>query len=274
MTEGGSGLVLGHHVAAHLDADVRQAPLGVGEAHDAAPGQGAEPLLGLEVPAVAGHEEGRRGPGLEPELATPSHVLYGQQRAVGDEHHVEGAVADDDVLGVVDDVGQGRARRRRRAVRPVLEDAVLAHLPVDVLRGVDGALDVGAVEVDGCAFGDVWGKLYVSDDPRGSRFAMGHMGHNLCDLQSKEVGTKENARKQSELELKNDTKGANKMLWKKVMHSTRRGEMVLTAQHIPEEGTRLSDLVDVEAGVDFESGLVDIIKDVYTLLILLDRRHR
>lgn len=141
------GLELRDHVAGHLDADVRQAPLLVRDAHHARPGPGVDADV-----VVVGDEKGAGGPLLEPELPTPRHVLDREQRAVGDQDHVEGAVADDDVLRPVDDPRDHRQSRALGRVGAVDEHvAVRAGQPARAGRGVESLLHVCAVKVEGCS---------------------------------------------------------------------------------------------------------------------------
>lgn len=94
------------------------------------------------------------GRGLEALQAAPGGVLEGQEGALGDEDHVEQAVGHHDVLGPVDDGAQDRGRRGGRVVAVGEHVLVGAGAPAYVW-GVDGRLDVGPVEVDLGAFGQV-----------------------------------------------------------------------------------------------------------------------
>lgn len=94
------------------------------------------------------------GRSLETKLTAESHVLDGQQRAVGDENHVQSAVADDDILGLVDDMGQNLVGGSVRVV--ILNKHIAATFaPISVKGGVDGLLDVRSVEVDLATLGEI-----------------------------------------------------------------------------------------------------------------------
>lgn len=104
------------------------------------------PLPQLRQARVVRDEERLDGRPLEPLGAVPGHVLDGGEGAVGEEEEVEPAVADDGVVGALDDAGE-RAQRAGRGPVPVREDVVLAAHGVVRRRRVEGGLHVGAVEV-------------------------------------------------------------------------------------------------------------------------------
>lgn len=151
MPERSSRRVLRDHVTREIDPDVGQASLRVRGAKDACPSDGREGLVG-----VVGDVERFGGTSLEAGEVVPGHVLDAKEGSVGDEDHVEGAVADDDVVGLLDDVGQGVEGGGFGGVAAVDEDLDgRAGCPGYVLWGVDGLLDVRAIKVDACAFGEV-----------------------------------------------------------------------------------------------------------------------
>lgn len=85
--------------------------------------------------------------GLETLLAVPGHVLDGQQRAVGEEEEVQEAVADDGVVGALDDGREGAESRGDGFVRVREEVRAAAADEVVGGRDVELSLDIGAVEV-------------------------------------------------------------------------------------------------------------------------------
>lgn len=84
VAEGRGRLVLRHHVARKIDADIGQTTLGVSIAHDSRGGKGR---LGHLV--VVGHVEGLGGGGLEALEATPSHILDSEESTVREQDHVQ-----------------------------------------------------------------------------------------------------------------------------------------------------------------------------------------
>ena len=113
---------------------------------------------------VVRDEEVGGGWGREALGAVPRHVLDGQEGAVGDEDHVEEAVADDGAVGALDDSGQDAEGGRQRVVVVVDEHRlVCAFHPVDV-RSVDGGFDIGTVEVDLCSVGEVVERPRETED--------------------------------------------------------------------------------------------------------------
>jgi len=101
------------------------------------------------------HEELVLRPRLEALRAVPGHVLDHEEGAVGDEDVVEHAVGDDRAVEALDDGGEDGEAAGRGGVGAVDEDGCGgAFLPV-CGGGVDRGLDVAAVEVDGCAGGEV-----------------------------------------------------------------------------------------------------------------------
>lgn len=83
-------------------------------------------------------------------LAVPCKIVKGKERSVGDEDHIEGAVADDDVVGLFNyALERTTAGTGGRGVVDAVDKDVFvgADHPVDVERRMDGFLDVGAIEV-------------------------------------------------------------------------------------------------------------------------------
>lgn len=152
-------------MAGKLHLVKRQSTLLTPRAQSACAGERAAVVFGV----VRGVEFiiGRRG--LEALHAVPSHVLQHEQGAVGGEEVVEVADADDGVVGAFDDVlqdsvlgGAERVVRDALVVGGAAEDVGgRALVPVGTDGGVDGFLDVGAVEVDSGAGGKV---VTVVDD--------------------------------------------------------------------------------------------------------------
>lgn len=101
LAESSAGGVLRDHVSRQRNSNVSQTALAVSSAKHASTSQSGKRSI-----LVVGDVERLDGRSLESQLTAESHVLDGQQGAVGDEHHVEGTVADDDILGLVDDMGQ------------------------------------------------------------------------------------------------------------------------------------------------------------------------
>ena len=149
---------------------------------------------------------------LEPQRTVPRHVLDREQGAVGDDDHVEIAIADEHAVGRFDDLWQdgldgvgGEITFGFGAAGVVVSRAGFGTADEDGIDGafgpgyagwgVQGGFHVGAVEVGVCAFGGV-----------------------------DELG----------------------------------GE----GEDVPEEGALLIDLVDVEAGVDGQKGVVEHGEDV------------
>lgn len=125
----------------------RKAALRVRRTHHARGSKGAQIFLAM----IRDEELGRRLR-LKPQGAVPRHVLDHEEGAIGDEDHIEETVTNDDVVGAFDDAREDGDARWRRGVR--VQDAVGAFLPF-LDRGVDRLLDVGAVEVDLGAVGQV-----------------------------------------------------------------------------------------------------------------------
>jgi len=122
----------------------------VGGADDAGAGDVGE----VGVVVVGDEERGGRA-GLEAQLAAPGEVLDCQEGSVGDEDEIPRAVAEEDVLGGVDDAGEDRLGAGAGVlgqVGVVDEDGGgAAELPFVVDGRVDGGFDVGAVKVDGAS---------------------------------------------------------------------------------------------------------------------------
>ncbi len=92
---------------------------------------------------------------LEALGTVPGHGLDHEEGAVCDEDVVEHSVADDGFVSAFDDGGEDAEAGGGRGVGAVDEDVCgCAFHPVYV-GGVDGGLDVGSVEVDACAGGEV-----------------------------------------------------------------------------------------------------------------------
>lgn len=82
---------------------------------------------------------------LKPLLAAPRHILDHEQRAVGDEDHIQRSMRNDRFIQSFDHGGQDREARGRGII--FFQDARGTFGPGAEGR-VDGGLDVGAVEVD------------------------------------------------------------------------------------------------------------------------------
>lgn len=83
---------------------------------------------------------------LEALLTAPGHVLDGDEGAIGDEEEVEEAVANDDVLGAVDDGGE----RTESAGNTLVAVGKKCWITADGIvgwRSVNRLLDIGSVEV-------------------------------------------------------------------------------------------------------------------------------
>jgi hypothetical protein len=159
LAVGGAGHVLGDLVAGQGDGDEGQAALGVGDALEA--GAGGVELRGEEgvgrgrvledvgetlvVGDVEVVSEARLG--LEALRAVPCHVLDRDQGAVGEEEEVQQAVADDGVVGSLDDGRQWAESGWERGV--VVWEEVWTTSTNEVVcgRDVDLGLDVAPVEV-------------------------------------------------------------------------------------------------------------------------------
>ena len=112
-----TGYILWYLVAGEIDCYPCESALRVCYAHDAAAshktdgGCGDRLVFGLVDDeadgGVVGHEEGGGGLFGEALLAVPGHIVEGHECAVGEEEEVEEARADDDVVGALDDGGEG-----------------------------------------------------------------------------------------------------------------------------------------------------------------------
>ena len=96
---------------------------------------------------------------LETQHAVPRHVLDRHEGAVGQDDHVEVAVADQDAVRGLDDLRQHELDRVRGVVAFLFragvsadEDAAGAFGPVDVFWCMNGGFDVRAVEIGCCAW--------------------------------------------------------------------------------------------------------------------------
>lgn len=137
-------------VARQLDLIVRHTPLVSPLADCAALAQPAAVVLNMagDVKVVI------LGIFLEPLCAVPCRVLEGKERAVRREDVVEPADADDGVVSVLDDALEDLVLRGREGAvsgvgrgAAVTEDVLGRALEPFHVGGVDGVLDVGAVEV-------------------------------------------------------------------------------------------------------------------------------
>lgn len=145
-------------------------------AKDPAPGQGTQAGFGM-----IGHEELLRRSGLETLLSAPGHVLDGEEGAVGNDDVVERAVRDHGPVQALDDGGEDGEGRGNAVVGPADEDIGGGAFFPDLLRSVDGGLDVAAVEVDACAFGEVVERAGEAED-------VPEEGTGCCDLVDVETG--------------------------------------------------------------------------------------
>lgn len=146
-----AGLVARNLVAGHEDGGEGQAPV-LGPF-----AEGAVAGLRHDALRVVRHHQVVVQRFREPLGPVPREVLQRQQRPVDHEHHVERAVADDDVVGALDHRGQRPAvvGGRRGPVDSVGEDArpraadrpVVRPVGAAVCGRVDGLLHVGAREV-------------------------------------------------------------------------------------------------------------------------------
>lgn len=105
----------------------------------------------------------------------PGQVLKGEQRSVGGEDVIEVSGADDDVVRTLNNVLQRAVQSRAgRLVALADEDVDVGALgPVGADGGVDGGLDVGAVEVDLEARRLVVARVYDAEDGVGVRAGLG-----------------------------------------------------------------------------------------------------
>ena len=144
--------ILRDHMPRQRDLHPRQSALGMGGTENA----GASQSLRIMQRGMIGHVEVVRRFRLEALRAVPGHVLDHQQGAVGDEDVIEGAVGDDGFVQALDDGGEDGEAAGRGLIRSSAfgEDGTAAFGPRHY-GGVDGLLDVGAVEVDFCAGGEV-----------------------------------------------------------------------------------------------------------------------
>ena len=109
---------------------------------------------------------------LEALLAAPGHVLDTKEGSVSNEDHVEGTVNDDSALRAVNNTRENREAGRWRGVD--VEHVAAAFLP-DLNGGVDCFLDLGAVEVDGSAGGEVRERARVAEDVPQQRTGGGYL---------------------------------------------------------------------------------------------------
>ena len=93
---------------------------------------------------------------LEAQHAVPCHILNRHERAVGQDDHIEVAVADENAVRGLDNLWQHELDRVSRGVAFLFgagisadEDAARTLGPVDVLRRVDCGFHIRAIEV-GC----------------------------------------------------------------------------------------------------------------------------
>lgn len=100
----------------------------------------------LGVVAVGRDIEGIAGGLLEPELASPGHVLNAQEDAVERQEIVARSFGNDDVLGLLNDLRQGIHARRHRLVIDAFGEHPLALCPLDMGLDVNGRLHIAAVE--------------------------------------------------------------------------------------------------------------------------------
>lgn len=168
-----AGRILGHHVTGQIDLDESQATLSVVVTHDTSTRGITKAQL-----AMVGHVElielARRS--RETLGAVPGHVLNSEQGSVGDKDVVQQSVVNDCPLRPLNDAGQDGQRRRSAGVLPQHAASTLGPL---LDRGVDGFLDVGAVEVDLCAGGEVVkGAGKAEDVPE-----VGWCGEDLVDVE-------------------------------------------------------------------------------------------
>ncbi len=141
-----SWLVLWNHVAREPSLNPGKTTLGVCCTHDTCT------CVSLDgAGRVVWHVEGLLWLLLETLLAAPCDVLKHQKGAVGDEDVVHLAVGDDCPLETVDNAAEDGIRRRGSILSKDTTGTLLPHL----LWSVDSLLDVGAVEVEGEALGDV-----------------------------------------------------------------------------------------------------------------------
>jgi hypothetical protein len=124
-----------------------QLALGVRSSHDALCAQ-----AGKADVVMVRHKEGVLRRGLETLHTTPGHVLNSHESTVVQKNEVEFTVSDDGAVERIDDLGDDFPRRLGRGIG--VKNAAAALGPF-LDRRIDSFLDIGAVEVDLLAFGQV-----------------------------------------------------------------------------------------------------------------------
>ena len=103
---------------------------------------GVQALVVWHVEVVDG-----AGGGLEALRAVPRHVLDREQRAVGEEKEIQQAVADDGVVGALDDGGEGSQSGRHGLISIGEEVGTSGAHEVVGWRHVELGLDIAPVKV-------------------------------------------------------------------------------------------------------------------------------
>lgn len=146
LSKGRRGCVLRPLVARETGHDNNQATLMMGRSHNARLVRQIGAIAAPPACAVSRDIEGIGGTRLKSQLPTPRHVLNGQQDAVGGKNKIGAALDENDILGLVNDIGELVFGRGERFV--IFDKGrVDAHAPFDLERRVDGLLHVLPVKV-------------------------------------------------------------------------------------------------------------------------------